>query len=238
MKKLLWCAAAAASVLSTAALAQDYNPATPDPTYTPAPGEPYSDPVVPPPDYSATPATDADDTMSNKTARWTRKVGLQVDVGGGVSQFLDKTANNLTDMGGGWQARLVVGTRSHIAGELAYVGTAQAVDAVGLASNATLMSNGGQGLFRVNVLTGAWQPYAAAGYTFRRYQITNSDVSTADIVDGANSNEIPVAMGLAYRFKPLVADARLTLNNAFGTPLIRDSNLSTVAADLKIGFEF
>jgi hypothetical protein len=235
MKNLRWCVACAASILSAAAVAQDPQPYDDD----------RGDDAAPPaPDRAGDEPGDrlgdgnTGDRDERKRALLTKGVGLQVEVGGGVQQFLGRTASSLTDPGGAWTARLVVGTRSHIAGEAAYLGSTQALDTLGVEDRARLSSNGVEGLLRVNVLRGAFQPYAAAGYTFRRYNVSNSAVNTSSVADAANVSEIPVAAGLAYRFRPLVADLRFTLRNAFNSQLLPDTNLSTYTVDAKLGFEF
>ncbi len=252
MRNLRWCVACAASILSAVAAAQD---STDDPVDDAAnkasrvADEAKSDlkdareDVDRAADRAADRADrkdwrDSSDRDKRKRALLTKGVGLQVEVGGGVQQFIDRTTTDVTDPAGAWTARLIVGTRSHIAGEAAYVGSAQALDALGVADKARLMSNGVEGLLRLNVLTGPLQPYAAAGYTFRRYTVTNTAVNTSSVADAANVNELPVAAGLAYRFKPLVTDLRFTLRNAFGTPLLPGGNLSTYGVDAKVGFEF
>ncbi len=247
MKNLRWCVACAASILSAAAAAQDTQPYKDDPvddaaTRAADTADEAAEDVDRAADRAASKADDAagrlGDGDQRKRALVTKGVGLQVEVGGGVQQFLGRTASSITDPAGAWTARLVVGTRSHIAGEAAYIGSAQALDALGVSDKARLTSNGVEGLLRLNVLRGAFQPYAAAGYTFRRYNISNSAVNTSSVADAANVNEIPVAAGLAYRFRPLVTDLRFTLRNAFGTPLLPNANLSTYTVDAKVGFEF
>ena len=253
MKNLRWCVACAASLLSAAAAAQTY---TDDPVEDAAEraadsADEAKDDANRAADRAASKADDVGDDVgdrlgdgkpgdgdSKKRAMVTKGVGLQVEVGGGVQQFLGQEAAALTDPGGAWTARLIVGTRSHIAGEAAYIGSTQALDALGVSDRARLTSNGVEGLLRLNVLRGALQPYAAAGYTFRRYNVSNSAVNTSSVADAANVNEIPVAAGLAYRFRPLVTDLRFTLRNAFGTPLLPNANLSTYTVDAKVGFEF
>ena len=219
MKNLKWCVACVVSLLSAAAVAQDSR------TY--------------PEDRAADRAEKKEARKDAKErALLTRGLGLQVEVGGGVQKFIDRTTSDVTGAAGAWTARLSVGTRSHIAAEAAYVGSTQALNALGVADKARLTSNGVEGLLRVNVLTGAWQPYAAAGYTFRRYNVSNTAVNTSSVADAANVNELPVAAGIAYRFRPLVTDLRFTLHNAFGRPLIPDANLSSYSVDAKVGFEF
>jgi hypothetical protein len=243
MKTMSLFAAVVTLFVSAAASAQTTpdvpDPAVPAPEVNPAYPEPMPDPTADPAYVSPTqPLAEPDTSMDRNSARWTRRVGLQIEVGGGAQGFLDGDATSITDPGGSWTARAVVGTRSHIAGEVAYVGSAQALDVLGVADRANIMSNGVEGMLRVNILTGALQPYVGAGYTWRHYNITNSSFNTSSVADKGNVSEIPIAAGLAYRFRPFVLDTRFNLHNAFATTIIPEANLSTWGVDAKVGFEF
>jgi hypothetical protein len=165
-------------------------------------------------------------------------VGVEIQLGGGVQDFVDRDVAAVTSPAGAWGARLIVGTRSHIAGEAAYLGSSQGLNTLGVDDRAMLTSNGIEGALRYNVLTGAWQPYAVAGYTWRRYNVTNTAANFSSVADSGNVSEIPVGVGLAYRFKPLVADLRVSLHNAFNTTIIPNGNLTNYSGNLKLGFEF
>jgi opacity protein-like surface antigen len=165
-------------------------------------------------------------------------LGMDAEIGGGVQRFIDVGARSITNVGGNWTARLILGTRSHLGAEAAYVGSAQGMNVLGLSDSAVLVSNGVEGALRFNMLTGDWQPYALAGYTFRRYTIQNAAVNTSSVLNADNVSEIPVAVGIAYRVQGFVADLRFNYNNAFNSALIPDSNLSTYGVSAKVGFEF
>ena len=245
MKNTTLYAAFVTVFLSAAAFAQtvpdvpDADDMYPSPTQTNPSANPTTDPsYVSPTQPTAQPLADPDPSQDRRSAMFTRRIGLQIDVGGGAQGFLDRDASSLTDPGGSWTARAVIGTRSHIAAEAAYVGSAQALDVLGVDDRANLMSNGVEGLVRLNILTGAVQPYVGAGYTWRHYRVANSSVNTSSVADRGNVSEIPVAAGLAYRFRPFVVDARFNLRNAFATTIIPNANLSTWNAEAKVGFEF
>ena len=165
-------------------------------------------------------------------------MGMSADIGGGVRSFIDQDARDFTKPGGTWTARLVVGTRSYVGAEAAYFGSAQAIDAIGIDNKAMLLSNGVEGLLRVNVLTGTWQPYALAGVAWRRYSLQNTQANTSSVLDSDDVAEIPVGVGLAYRTGGFIFDLRATYNNAFGQRLMPQANLSALGAGFKVGFEF
>src|SRR4051794_28596204 len=59
-------------------------------------------------------------------------MGTIIQVGGGVTDFQSQRTRDLTSTGGYWDARAVVGTRTALALELAYVGNARDLKAPGL----------------------------------------------------------------------------------------------------------
>lgn len=182
---------------------------------------------------------DADRRRGGRT--WTyppSRVGMELQVGGGGQTFLDGDATAVAKPGGDWTARFIVGTRSFIAGEAAYLGSAQNLDTLGVSDQAVLMSNGLEAALRVNFTRALVQPYALAGYTWRRYQVTNTAVNTSSIADRDDVGAIPVGVGLAIRPGRFVIDFRATFHGAFGQELIPNANLSTLTGNAKVGFEF
>ncbi|HEY1087341.1 MAG TPA: hypothetical protein VGE37_06590 [Archangium sp.] len=250
MKKVLWVAACAVAVLSTSALAQDaYDDSTRDNDGTirddvkdvkedvkDAKREAKDDA------YDAKEQAKADLKSAKRRGRsWTEppsKVGMELQVGGGGQSFLDGDATAVAKPGGDWTARLVVGTRSFIAGEAAYIGSAQNLDTLGVSDNAVLMSNGFEGALRVNFTRSVVQPYILGGYAFRRYTVTNTSVNTSSVAEADNVNAIPVGAGIAFRPGRFVIDVRAMFHGAFGQELIPNANLSTLAGQAKLGFEF
>lgn len=222
MKRILWCAVCAISLGATSALSQDYQGDDPDERA----------------EQAARDAREAADRADRAVKDRPNRLGLELQVGGGVQDFVDRDVTAVTNTGGAWTARLIVGTRSHIAGEAAYVGSAQGLNTLGVEDSATLLSNGLEGALRLNILTGAVQPYAVAGYTWRRYTVTNTAVNFSSVADAANVSEIPLGVGLAFRFSRLVADLRATARPAFASSLFPQGNLTTFGGEAKLGFEF
>ena len=107
--------------------------------------------------------------------------GVAGEIGGGVTRFIDTKATDPTGTGGDWTARLIFGTRTHVGGELAYVGAALPMNTLGVDDNAILMSNGVQANLRLNLFTGAWQPYAAAGLGWRHYNVVNTANNNSEV---------------------------------------------------------
>ncbi len=174
---------------------------------------------------------------SNKPSFIRTPGGMSVEGGGGVTGFLDNDIRDVTKTGGGYNVRLTYGTRSPIALEAAYVGSTQAIDALGLDRNALLMSNGAEGLARVNLATGMWQPFVAAGVAWRHYNI-RSDVNTSNVKDTDDVVEIPAALGLAFRNKGFLVDARAGYRQSFSNDLLGTANLSSWQGNVNLGVEF
>jgi hypothetical protein len=166
--------------------------------------------------------------------------GMEFSVGGGVQNFTTDEATDVTGTAGTWEARVIAGTRRLIAIEAAYIGSAQSVDAIGLDSDAVLLGTGLEGDVRVNWNNStAWQPYALIGAGWKRYDVTNADFNTSAIADDDNLLEIPMGIGVAYRFAPLVLDVRGVFRPAVGNDLIAgDTSLHNWSATARAGFEF
>lgn len=165
-------------------------------------------------------------------------IGISASLGGSVNGFTGSAARAYTATGGGWNARLTVGTRSFIAGEVAYVGTIQDVDAIGLDDGAQLLSNGGEALARLNLLPGLVQPYVVGGGAIVNYRLVNDDFNTSSI-DGADTMvQFPVGAGVAFRYEGLVIDGRGTYRPVIDDDMFAQDTMATWSANLSGGFEF
>ena len=173
-----------------------------------------------------------DETPSETLERY----GIGVALGGGVSDFTSDTARSLTSTGGSWNVRVAIGTRSPIAFEGAYIGSAQGVNALGLDDDAVLVGNGVEGVARVNILDANIQPFAFGGVAWRRYDLTNTDFNTSAINDKDDVLEIPVGLGLAWKYRGFLLDARgefrYTDQNDLMPSLNDDGTFGTDDADL------
>ena len=165
-------------------------------------------------------------------------IGMEGEVGGGVFRFTDTKAIDATGTGGAWAARLVIGTRTHVGGELAYVGAALPMNTLGVDDKAVLTSHGVEGALRFNLLTGSWQPYAIAGVGWRHFSLVNSSFNTSDVKNSDDTAEIPLGIGLAYRNSGFVVDGRAGLNPSLASALIPGASLTSWTVNARVGFEF
>lgn len=171
--------------------------------------------------------------------------GLSLMAGGGVSGFTDETMRDTANVGGTWGVRAALGTRSPIGIEAGYLGSAQAVDALGLDSDAVLLGTALEALARVNILPEQRvTPYFFGGAAWSRYDVVNAETNTSDVSDSDNLLEIPVGAGVSYRFADFVADVRGEFRVATGEDLVRADigqdapTLHRWSASARLGYEF
>lgn len=175
------------------------------------------------------------------------EIGMAVSLGGGVGEFTNSSLRDRTGVNGEYEARIQIGTRSPIALEAAYVGTAGSIDALGLDDNAILLSNGIEGLARLNLGTRQIQPFIVGGASWVRYSIVNSNVNTSDVRDRDDVLAIPVGAGLATYVGDtgFMADVRFMYRFTFNDDLIRPtsgnsdgSSLANWNVSLRLGYAF
>lgn len=137
------------------------------------------------------------------------RVGVAISAGAGTSGFTSDALRGSANVGGDWDVRATFGTRSLLAVEGSYIGSAQSISALGVDSSAMLVGNGVQGALRLNgTIDAPVQPFVFAGAAWRRYDLTNTSINTSDIAGHDDVLEIPVGVGLSGRWNGLVLDAR------------------------------
>lgn len=132
-------------------------------------------------------------------------------VGGGVTDFALEQYRSRTGLGGAWDARLTFGTRSIIAFELGYVGTAQKInDPFG--DDPTLASNAVVGSARINLTTWRVQPFITGGAGWINYHSYGGDdapLAQQEFRYDDSGVVLPVGGGVAsYLGRHLLIDAR------------------------------
>jgi hypothetical protein len=175
---------------------------------------------------------------------WVSKIGAGVLVGGGFEEFTSNTMQNMTGTAGTWTARVLAGTRRFIGAEAAYVGNARSIDALGLQSSATLISNGVEGNARVNVpvvmrKAQLLEPFAFVGLGWQHYQVTNTNTFTSSVARDDDVMALPVGGGLEYAVGRFMADARFTYRATYYNDLVvSGANLNSWGVATQIGFSF
>lgn len=146
-------------------------------------------------------------------------------LGGGVAGFTDETMRDTTNVGGSWDARITIGTNMPVAFEGSYIGSAQGISALGLDDDAVLVSNGAQGLVRLNGGFGfTIDPFIFGGIAWRRYDIVNEDFNTSAVLDSDDVGEVPLGVGIAGNWGGFMLDVRGEYRYAFDNDLVPSNN--------------
>lgn len=154
-------------------------------------------------------------------APWYERLGYGLSIGGGVDDFVGDALRGTTGVGGGWNVRFTAGTRSWLAIEASYIGSAQSIDAIGLDNDAVLVGNGLQGGIRLNVLQNYYvQPFIYGAAAWRHYDLSNDSFNTSDVRNDDDVFELPVGVGVAGYIQGFMADVRAEYRGAWGNDLI------------------
>lgn len=168
-------------------------------------------PSTPPaaPDIYIAPTTVVTDDTDEGWQGDMHRYGIAVSAGGGTGGFTNEAMRDTTNVGGEWDVRVSIGTRSPLALETSYIGSAQSISALGLDDNAVLVGNGAQAALRFNTtIDFPVQPFLYGGAAWRRYDLTNADFNTSDVNDSDNVFEFPLGVGVAGHWQGLILDAR------------------------------
>lgn len=207
----------------------------------PASDQTIQSPGTPAAEASYPPAPPDEGARGQGTEHLRTPFGTGVTLGGGVTGFTAENARALSSTGGGWNARLTLGTRLPIAAEIAYVGTTQDLQALGLDRSAYLISNGAEVAARFNILPGPIAPYVLSGAGLTHYRVMNDDFKASSIDDGDDVVYFPLGAGVALHVGALLLDARGTFRPAVDGELFGngDANeMHTWQGNLAAGMEF
>jgi hypothetical protein len=171
-------------------------------------------------------------------------VGAGMLVGGGVQDFTRSSIRDMTGTGGYWNARLLFGSRNIVGFEAAYIGSAQSIDALGLSSDATLVSNGAEGALRLNMpivhRRSLMEPFVFGGAGWSHYHVANSTTNASSVNSNDDILEVPYGAGFAMGYGGFMADARFTYRSTFYNDLLKTTGgrLDNWSAGGQVGFEF
>jgi hypothetical protein len=166
--------------------------------------------------------------------------GQYLILGGGVTDFYESDVKDRVDVGGTWDLRLGLGTRSILGAEVAYVGGAR--NAEGFGDN--LLSNGAEGVLRLQYPfgNGTWRlaPFAFGGIGWSRLDVDNA-LGISDESDDVGV--VPFGAGLMLEYGALVLDTRFTHRETFSEDLIEGpdgdaASLRSWAVTASVGYAF
>jgi hypothetical protein len=172
--------------------------------------------------------------------------GFGLQLGAGVTGFSRKATRDLFGTGGYWDARAVVGSRSFVGAELAYVGSVRGASGAGLGDEATLSGDGVEAAVRANLPLRAGgvrvEPFAFGGVGKTLFQVV-SEVPGAGIKDRAGALTVPFGAGISASQDYFIIDARFTYRRVFDDEMVPlaggrgHADLQSWAAGLTVGFE-
>jgi hypothetical protein len=168
------------------------------------------------------------------------RIGEYALVGGGVTDFTKDAVKNRFGVGGGWDARLGLGTRSFVGAEVGYVGSFR----TGAGADPDLATNGAEAVLRLQVpyVTGGWlvEPFAFGGIGWTRASLQDAPagLKTSDDV-----GVVPFGGGITVGYRRLLLDARFTYRSTFDEDLALAAgqapmNLSQWGVSASVGYEF
>jgi hypothetical protein len=174
------------------------------------------------------------------------KIGMAILAGGGVTDFTQGSTRSETGVGGSWDVRFIVATRSWIGFEGSYIGGANPIKGLGLAGNSKLVRNGVEGALRVQAplhhRSTLLEPYLVGGMGWNSYRITYVASSSASVTaNGDNTLALPFGAGFMVVYKGFLADLRYTIRPTYAQRILGDqgaSGLTNWDAGGMVGFEF
>ncbi len=174
------------------------------------------------------------------------KIGLAVMAGGGVTDFTQGATRDQTTMGGSWDVRALVATRTWIGFEASYIGGANPIKALGVSGNSKLVRNGVEGALRLQLPlyhgSTLLEPYVVGGVGWNSYRVTFVNSYSASVTtSGDDTVAVPLGVGFMGGYKGVVIDLRTTLRPTYRQTILGNqgaTGLSNWDAGAMIGFEF
>ena len=211
------------------------DPAQPDPV-APGPIEPSA---IPPP-VQAGPQQE----VRTQPDGWRPRTGFGAAVllGGGVGNFIDDGVDATTGLGGGWNLRLVSGTRMPVGFELGYVGDAHDVTGPGITDDDFVLRSGLEGALRLQVPiergSALIEPFALVGIGWSQYSLLNESPDVTFMGNSDHQLVVPVGAGLAASYRGFMFDARFTYRLAADDEMFGAADMSGWNVGASLGAEF
>jgi opacity protein-like surface antigen len=153
-------------------------------------------------------------------------IGFNLSAGGGVVDFADNAAKNLTRIGGMWDVRFIIASHYWLAGEVAYVGTVNGVNNVmaQFAPGGFIVGSAVEFDARLQIPL-SWspvRPYGFFGVGWNNYTLTGEDFRNPLAINHSdNSVVLPYGGGIEWDITDHVdLDTRFTYRALFGEDLL------------------
>ena len=174
------------------------------------------------------------------------KIGLAIMAGGGVTAFTEEATRGETTVGGSWDVRALVATRTWIGFEASYIGGANPIKALGVSGNSKLVRNGVEGAVRVQLPLHdrgtLLEPYVVGGVGWNAYRVTYVNTYSASVTTSSdNTVAVPFGAGFMVGYKGVVADLRSTIRPTYRQTILGSqgsTGLTNWDVGAMIGFEF
>ena len=158
----------------------------------------------------------------------TARAQVEVSAGGGLSAFSDAVARQTTDIGGTWDLRLTARPRRVLSGEIAYVGTANGVDASMndlFTPGGVIIGGGVESNLRLQ-LPYVVEPYVFGGVGWSHFALVYSSLrSSTSLHGGENVAAFPLGGGVQTFVSQTVAvDARFSYRATAAQHLVVENN--------------
>ncbi len=214
---------------------------TPNEQVDPNACPPGTTPMVPQPQERAEVPYPAYPAPAHRRPLWS-PYQTAFSLGGGPANFIrDRIADN-TETAGAWDARLLLGTRSILAAEATYLGTAQSANDP--FAGRTVSTTQVYGSARLNGNIWRFQPFVTAGVGWanlhRWGNANDSPVASSNFGANVNSVMVPFSGGLATYF-----GQHGTLDARFNYQLITSKDFTPTGArpdmwvaELRAGYAF
>jgi hypothetical protein len=138
--------------------------------------------------------------------------GFTVQAGGGVVGFAAPQMRETAEIGGYWDARAVVGLGQIFGVEGAYVGAVHPLAGPGIAEGTTLMGNGAEGNFRINVPLLRREayiiPFGVVGIGWMHYHL-RGDTDGSFLARTDDIATFPMGGGLTIGHRHLFLETRI-----------------------------
>lgn len=158
-------------------------------------------------------------------ARFALPTRTCLELGGGVADFTDSEVRAYAGTSGAWIVRAVLGARSLIGGDVAYVGSSSAMDQIGLDRDARLLRHGVEANLRLSLplRRERWtiSPYAFAGVGYAHYRIVSDRFATTSFKEDDDVLLMPLGVGLAVSHRRFVVGTRFAFYRTFDAELLR-----------------
>jgi hypothetical protein len=169
-------------------------------------------------------------------------VGANVGAGVAITDFDGNDLRRHTDAGVAWDVRFYLGTRTRHALEVAYTGSLQEIDALGLDTRALLLGTGLEVDARVNLSLDRVQPFVYGGLGVRRFSIVNAQSNFSDMAPSDVVLDFPFGAGLSVRAGRAVIELRLGYRPTLFEDLAPgdwggDADLEAWSVGLRAGFD-